>query len=936
MRKASWIIAVVGLVVCVRGKAAEVVFENPRLRVVLGEDALWLSLVDKTTGEDYCALDRRVSFAAVRVADKTSNANRASLADDRLSIAFADCDTQLIYAVDATDDWIAFRLAEVSGTRPTHATLFRIGVTITDRGGSRLNAAWNDEYAVCLRGLNLQTQLSLSRRPDHSLLVATTQDFPGPKLEGAGAALIGAPTAELRPILCRLSAAYDLVRNEGDGIPSKDLPIARQSYWFLGFGENQVDRVIDYCRRTGFRQVMMDSGSWSKSVGHFTFNESRYPEGIESLRRTVARLHEQGILVGMHTFASKISKSDPYVTPVPNRGFWVDASARLAAEIGPDDTAIRTGDDLSQWAGSPVSKQKVWEGHVSKHQEVILDDEIIRYESIGPEGQWNTFLGCQRGAWGTQVAGHAAGTECRHYGVDGCINGYIIDQESPLFEETTSRLAHVFNYCDFDMVYFDGSEDVDRRRYDYYASNAHAAAMRKFNKRPVIHMGGGFTHGLWHSFTRSGTVDQYPGTYLAYINAGGTIQDWPTCKDHIDRSVRGVIACEDEMTPGELGWFGIGPASGNYDGLQFDEIEYLMTKSLAYNAPISLQTSFSRMEAHPLTPDILEIVRMYEQTRLSGKVPQATCDRLKEQGKDFVMLPGALTGEGEQPEFIEVVGLAEVAGTHNVRSLVGPRGEDTIATLWHYLGKEGKLILDAADVQAYDVYGQPVAVDQVAPKERAAVPVDSRRLLLHFPGLAPEAVCKLLTNATLEMRKPVVLWIQAEDCQDRVGTMTTGSQAGIEEREALGDVVLSSGPIDRVPSGCGQTPCYSEYRVQVPRKARFTLWGRVRYPTGGDMSFGLVLPGQEVTLSGEQVLGNCGVNEKKWHWTGRGGGVTTVPPGSPITLNLEPGEFVFRIYPREGGGTAATNPRLDCLCLAEDSGYVPTDADAKAAFEAGN
>ncbi|MFH1921535.1 MAG: hypothetical protein ABIP48_16850 [Planctomycetota bacterium] len=914
------------VIACAQVAASEIAIENSRFRATLGEDAVWTSLVDKPTGKEYCAADQRVSMAAVSVAGKTFSTNRASLAEDRLSLAFSGCDTQLTYAVSTADDWIAFRLIEVAGTRPSHVTLLRIGVTITERAGPRLGAAWNDEYAVCLRGINLQTQGSLSRRGDHTLLSATTQDAPGPKLEGAAAALIGGPTSKLRPILGRLCEAFDIVRNEGDGVPSKDLPIARQSYWFLGFSESEVDRVIDYCRRTGIRQVMLDSGSWCTSVGHFTFNESRYADGIESLRRTVARLHEHGILVGMHTFASKVSKRDAYVTPVPNRGFWVDKTAALAADVDPADTVIRTRDDLSQWAGSPVCKQKVWEGHVSKHQEVIIDDEIIRYESVGPEGEWNTLLGCQRGAWGTKAAGHTAETECRHYGVDGCINGYIIDQESPLFEETTSRLAHVFNTCDFDMVYFDGSEDVDRRRYHYFASNAHAVPMRKFTKRPLIHKGGGFTHELWHSFTSTGTVDQYPGTYLAYINAGGTIRDWPTCKDHIDRSVRGVIVAEDDMTPAELGWFGIGPKSGNYDGLQFDEIEYLMTKSLAYNAPISLQTSFSRMEAHPLTPDILEIVRRYEEVRLAGKVPEATLVRLKEQGKDFVMLPEALAKGAEGTEFVEVEELAEVAGTHDVRSFVGPWGEGAVATVWHYLGKEGKLILDTAGVQAYDVKGEEVQVRKEDGK--AAVPLDNRRLLLRFAGLSPDAVRELLTNATLQMRKPVVFWIQAEDYQNCVGMMTTGSRAGLEEPDALGDFVLSTGPIDRT----GQTPCYTEYRVEIPRKARYNLWGRVRYPTGGDMSFGLVPADEEVTLSGKQVIGNCGLNEKRWHWTGRGGGVSTVPPGSPIPFNLEPGAFVFRIYPREGSGTKEGNPRLDCLVLAEDPDYVPTDADAEAAF----
>lgn len=926
MRRIVCVVTLLGLAIGSRISAADVVLENPRLRAVLGEDAVWRSVVDKATTAEYCAADRKVTFGTVRVDGKTRNADRVQLAESRLMVAFADCNTRLTYAVEVTDDWIAFRLVEVSGDRPTHATLVRIGVTITERGGSRLNAAWNERYSICLRGINLQSQGSCSRRSDHTLLSMTSQDAPGPKLEGAGAALIAAPTSELRSILCRLSADYDLARNEGDGVPSHDLPIARQSYWFLNFGEKDVDTVVEYCRKAGFRQVMLSSNAWCASVGHFTFRQNAYPDGIESLRRAVAKFHENDILVGMHTFASKVSKIDPYVTPVPNRGFWVDRSATLAADVTADQTTIRAEEDLSQWPGSPVCKQKVWEGHVSKHQEVIIDNEIIRFESIGPEGKWDTFLGCQRGAWGTQATAHKAQTDCRHYGVDGCINGYIIDQDSPLFQETTSRLAHVFNYCDFDMVYFDGSEDVDRRRYHYYSSNAHAVPMRKFKKRPLIHMGGGRTHGLWHSFTRYGTIDQYPGTYLAYLHAGGSIDDWPTCKDHIDTTLRRVIRGHEDMTPGELGWFGIGPKSGNYDGLQFDEIEYLMCKSLAYDSPISLQTSFSRMEAHPLTPDILEIVRQYEQLRLAYKVPAQTLQRLQEQGKDFVMLPNSLTDAGDSPEFVQVEGMDEVAETHDVRAFIGELRGGAIATVWHYVGKQGKLIVDTSNVTAYDVRGGTVETEKLASK--TCVPLDHRRMLLHFPDTSPTDARKLLTGATLELRKPVVIWIQAEDFRGCVGRMIKGSTAGIQEPDALGDVVLGSGRFDR----SGSTPCYTEYKVNVPHEGRWTLWGRVRYPTGGDMSFGLVLPDQEVTLTGNQVLGNCGVNDKKWHWTGRGGGVTTVPPGSPIIFKLDAGEFVFRIYPREGPGIAAGNPRLDCLCLTEDPDYRPSDADARAAF----
>jgi len=316
--------------------------------------------------------------------------------------------------------------------------------------------------------LNLQTSGHCSRATGHALLVATAQDGPGPKLEGSGAAILAARPDEVRGILRRFAVAHDLPRNESpDGVLSKDLPTARQSYWFLDFGEQEVDKVIDYCRRSGLRQVMLSSGAWCAQVGHYTLNHRRYPDGVKSLRRAVAKLHAAGILVGMHTFASKVSKTDAYVTPKPRRDFWVDMRASLAADIDPNDRDIRTSTDLSQWPGSPVCRQKVWEGHVSKHQEVIIDDEIIRYERIGPDGKWDTFLGCHRGAYGTLAAPHAARTDCRHYGVDGCINGYIVDLDSPLFEETTSRLAGIFNACDFDMVYFDGSEDVPKTRYNY-------------------------------------------------------------------------------------------------------------------------------------------------------------------------------------------------------------------------------------------------------------------------------------------------------------------------------------------------------------------------------------------------------------------------------------------------------------------------------------
>ncbi len=491
--------------------AAEIAWENGDLRLVLRADGTWQSVVDKHTGREYAPAGQRVAMASVQLGGAVHQASQAEVQGDRLTLGFSGCSTRLVYRVEPAEAWIAFRLVEVAGPRPERLTLVRLPVAITQRVGPRLNGAWNDQYGICLRAMNLQTQGGALRRSGYAELACTTQDFPGPRVEGAAAAVLAGSPELLRQRLQRLAVACDLPRNDDGRTPAKDLPFARGSYWFLHFGEKDADKVIDYCRRTGLRQVMLSAGAWCRSVGHFTINTSLYPGGIESLRRTVARLHREGILVGMHTFASKVSKTDPYVTPVPDRRFWVDMSVALAEDIGPADRTLRMAGDLSQWPGSPVAKRKLWEGGVTKHQEIVLDDEIIRYESLGPPGQWNTLFGCQRGAYGTRPGPHAAGTLGRHYAVDGCINGYIIDQETTLLDETTSRMAEVFNACDFDMVYFDGGEDVDRRRFDYYVSKCQALAMRKFRKRPLIHMGTIMTHNTWHSFTRSGAARPYSG-----------------------------------------------------------------------------------------------------------------------------------------------------------------------------------------------------------------------------------------------------------------------------------------------------------------------------------------------------------------------------------------------------------------------------------------
>ena len=898
--------------------AADVVIKAPAATVTLTDEGLWQSL-QGPDGVELCVADVHMPFAQVNTAKGSAPCSGAKLAEGKLILSFAKTGTELTYDVTPAPHWIVFKLAGVAGEPPTSLTLCQLTANLTEHVARRLNAAYDARRAVCLLAANSQVDCGASRPKEGAVLRVTTQDAPGPQVEGAACALIICPIEQFKPILREASHAFGLLTNEdAQGLPVKEGEFRRGSYWFITVGEQDLDEVIRYCKLTGFKQVMMGSGSWCRTVGHYTFAENRFKDEA-ALKAFVDKLHANGIKVGMHCFASKVSKTDAYVTPVPDRRFWVDRRDMLAADVTADATEITAKGDLREWAGSPVAKQKLWEGGVDKHREVILDDEIIQYASIGPDGVWNTFQGCKRGAWGTKAAAHQAGTDARHYGVDGCINGYIIDQETTLLDETTTRLASIFNNCGFDMIYFDGGEDVDRTRFNYYVSNFQATLMRKITKRPIIHMGTIMTHLLWHSFARSSTVDVYLATLHGAIQAGAQIDKWPTVRDHINKSVAYMLSVGEDLMPGELGWFGIWPKQKNTDGLQLDEIEYLMCKSLGYDVPISLETGFGQMESHPLTPGILEIVRLYEDLRMNRRVDDATRRQLGEKDKDFAVIL-----DGKARRFVPVTPLESIAGGTALRGEIGPYDAGSVATLWHY-AREADIVLalNPRQTRVLDLEGKPVPFE--AQGDKLKLHVASRRLAL-ISALPVEQLQSALAQAEAVHRPIQRLWIQAETGK-LVGEMALGSQAGVKEPGAFGDFVVCTAR----PDFNEIHEWYAEYRVNIPHRGIWTLWSRVMYPGGGDMSFGLWLPPSPLSLQGGNAIGNCGVGVDRWHWTGRGGGSTSEAPGGPVNLKLERGPLTFRVVAREGRGTAATNPRLDLLLLTDDGEDMPTDEMAQAA-----
>lgn len=725
---------------------ADVTFETPRSKIVIGADGQWKSIIDKAANRELCPA-KSIPFAQIGTSNPASS---VKMQGKNILVEFKGVDTKLIYAVNTSNDWIHFKIAAVKGTRPEKVTYCQVPVNITKYVGPMLNIAWDEKTSVCLMAANMQSTCRPDKKAgkDKAVLQAITQDAPGPALEGAAVALIICPSPAIKTILRDVSHVFDLLTNEGpDGVPSKET-VGRNSYFFfLGINETYADKMIEYCKRTNFKQAMIVFHDWAVTAGHIEYDKKKFSKGRESIKAFAKKLNDAGIDLGLHTFISKIGSRDAYVKPVPDKRIWVDLpEITLANDISADQTEIKAAQDLKQWPGSPLSKRR-WEGSLKANQMVVINDEIVYYKSIGPEGVFDTFVGCKRGSLGTSKAAHKADDKGVHWGYESS-GRFVIDPETDLLDIVTQRMADVVNECNVNMIYFDGSEDVPKTRRDYYSSLAHYKTLKKIIKKPVRHTGGMVEHRMWHSMTTGGTIDVFQHFIRRSIDRGTPVDKLPTVKTHINISVKRAIANTMSLMPSELGWFGIWPKAiykdHVIDGLQLDDIEYLMVKSLAYDAPISLETSFAQMDKHPLTPEILDIVGFYDPMRMARNVDAQTLEKLKEMNKDFIYVK-----QGDKGEFVETAEITTVAGSHDIRSWIGQlENGNPVATIWHHDGESVNVMIKDKNVKVTDFYGNEIEVKR--PWGNTIIPVGIKRTTLIFDGMPINEACNLIINAKIK------------------------------------------------------------------------------------------------------------------------------------------------------------------------------------------
>jgi len=587
---------------------APIVIENAHVRYTISAEGQNLAFVDRATGIDYLKHDAPSICAFARCDGTEYPATSVQFVNGRLTLAFGQADAKAVLRVTPRDSYIHVAVDSVSGANVESIVFLNVPLTLQGRPA--------ESFGACALSLNLFTRVDQLPALQTSLRASCYGKF---GMEGAKVAIVGMPMARILEALKQaLTDANEMPPCTVAGPWAGEVSFNHGSYLF-NFGsitEANVDEWIAMAKNLGATQIDHHGGGKFFRFGDFVLNDEKWPQGWDTYRRIVKRLHDAGIGSIFHTYAFFIDKRSKYVRPVPDKRLDAFRVFTLAADIDANDTGIT----VAESTGGMTTVTGFFE-----HNSVILHigDELVTFGAVSQESPWR-FTKVQRGAFGTKAAAHGKGAKARH--LKECFGLLVPDPESTLLEEIARNHAEIVNACRFDGVYLDaidGSSILRGPDECWYWADKFVFEIQKHLKKPV----GMEMSAMWHHFW------QYRTRWQAW--------DYPQRghKRFIDihaGSVNGGL-----LLPLHLGWWNFQHFNPPQVAPTFPDVnEYLGAKLIGWDAGISLTGGIdhARLSAVPLFRRAVDVLRTCEELRRDNTVDETIKAQLRQPGKEFSLV----------------------------------------------------------------------------------------------------------------------------------------------------------------------------------------------------------------------------------------------------------------------------------------------------------
>ena len=582
--------------------SAGLALENEEMALEIGPDARLKRFVCKAIGQDYALAGGGAPVCAVTVKGKRMQAVKATREGAFLALEFPEPGVKVSLLVQARRRYFT---VEVAGVLPEETEALSIEFPLKKLSAKSTITAANFDDAFVANAFALDERPFCTVRQAGEGAAVVAADFERRHgFAGGRVALIGVPRGRFFAVAQEVEKDAGLPSPKLDGKWLRESDPIRRSYLMvMEMRPGDVETLIEYAKIGGFQTIVFAKDVWLASHGHYRINERCFPGGFPGFQEAVAKIHGAGLKAGVHLFGPSISPEDAYVTPVPDRRLSAVACPPLAEAV--DETATTI---------SLTCRPEAWTPAGFPENHLRIGDEIIRYGRF-EEGTPFRFIGCERGAYGTRAAPHAAGAPVQ--GLLTKLGYFMLAPDSPLLEEVAEHFARVVNACNLDLVYFDASDceaqarpmGFDLRRY---VDRCHYAFYRKFDHDVLYQTSVGLGFNLqWHLVARG-----------ASANGFGDI------KKLLAKKMR-ILLYASHFAYADVGWYGLDPA------IRTNAIEYIAAKCLGCDGSISIQGSRASLEAHPQGREILEMLRRYEHCRFHRVFPKETADLLLARDKDF-------------------------------------------------------------------------------------------------------------------------------------------------------------------------------------------------------------------------------------------------------------------------------------------------------------
>jgi len=584
---------------------APVVIENSHLQYTISAVGENLAFVDRATGIDYLKHGAPSACASARCKGIDYPATSARLEDDRLTLEFGQAGARAVLRVAPRDSYVQLTVDSVSGEDIESIVFLNVPLTLQGRPA--------ESFGACALSLNLITRVDQLPALQTALRASCYRKF---GLEGAKAALVGMPMPGMLGALREvLTEADEMPHCPVAGPWARDIPFNHGSYLF-NFGsltEANVGEWIAMAKSLGVTQIDNHGGSGFFRFGDLVLNEKKWPQGWDTYRRIVQRLHDAGIGSIFHTYAFFIDKQSKYVRPVPDKRLDAFRAFTLAEDVPADAAEI------------PVVESTQGMTTITgffEHNSVILhvDDELITFGAVSQEAPWR-FTKVQRGAFGTRAAAHDKGAKARH--LKECFGLLVPDPESTLFEEIARNHADIVNSCGFDGIYLDaidGSNILRGPEECWYWADKFVFESQRHLAKPVGMEMSAMWHHFWQYRTRWQAWDYPQRGHKRFIDL------------HAD-AVNGGL-----LLPLHLGWWNFQHFHPpQVEPTYPDVIEYLGAKLIGWDAGISLTGGIDRAQlaSVPLFGRAVDILRTCEELRRDNAFDETIKTQLRRPGTEF-------------------------------------------------------------------------------------------------------------------------------------------------------------------------------------------------------------------------------------------------------------------------------------------------------------